>query len=313
MKKILATDNSLKIISVLIAICIWVYIALIMDPAIEISVRDLPIQFTGQEALDSKNLAVISESATSVSIKIKGSRRKIGNNDMKSIIAKADVSAAIEGTSDIPIEIVIPFENQGISSQTLYSVAVTAEPIAEKQFDVNVNTIGSLAEGYMCGDIKAEPEQVTLKGPKSAIEQIGKVGVLLDYAGADVDIDAALPVIFYNEDGREITALDAILTRFTANPDKVSLHCPVVKIHEVKVEASFGWQELPKGFEYSVNPSVLYIYSQGSIASKTEKILTQEIPLDKLLENDKVKVDLIIPDGVKVLTDISEVEVSVKK
>lgn len=313
MKKILAADNSLKIISVLIAICIWVYIALIMDPAIEISVRDLPIQFTGQETLNSKNLAVISESATTVSIKIKGSRRKLGNNDMKTIIAKADVSAAGEGVANIPIEIVVPFENQGISSQSLYSVDVTVEPIIEKKFDVEINTIGSLAESYMCGDITADPKQITLKGAKSAVEQIGRVAVTLDYGGADVDIDTMLPVTFYDENGKEIPALDAILTRFTSDPDKVSVHCPVVKIHEVPPEANFGWQELPEGFEYTINPSVLYIYSQGSAAAKTEKIQTEVISLDKLLENDKVKVNLIIPDGVKILTDISEVEISVKK
>ena len=36
MKKLLASDGALKIISVLIAIGIWVYIALVMNPAIEV-------------------------------------------------------------------------------------------------------------------------------------------------------------------------------------------------------------------------------------------------------------------------------------
>ena len=53
MKKLLASDGALKIISVLIAIGIWVYIALVMNPAIEVSVRDLPIQFIGGESLNS--------------------------------------------------------------------------------------------------------------------------------------------------------------------------------------------------------------------------------------------------------------------
>ena len=92
MKKILSSDNSLKVISVLIAMCIWIYISLVMDPAIEVTVRDLPIQFVGQESLNNRGLAVISESATTVTVKVKGSRKKMGNNDMKTIIVKADVS-----------------------------------------------------------------------------------------------------------------------------------------------------------------------------------------------------------------------------
>ena len=136
MKKLLASDGALKIISVLIAIGIWVYIALVMNPAIEVTVRDLPIQFIGGESLNSKGLAVISESATTVTVKIKGSRKKMGNNDMKTIIAKADISSITEtGETNIPIEIVIPFENQGVSSQSEYSVNVKVEKSAEKWAD----------------------------------------------------------------------------------------------------------------------------------------------------------------------------------
>ena len=92
MKKLLASDGALKIISVLIAIGIWVYIALVMNPAIEVTVRDLPIQFIGGESLNSRGLAVISESATTVNVKIKVSLKKMGNNDNKTIISKADIS-----------------------------------------------------------------------------------------------------------------------------------------------------------------------------------------------------------------------------
>ncbi len=312
MKKILATDNSLKVISVLIAICIWVYIALVMDPPIEVTVRDLPIQFTGQEVLASKNLAVISESATTVSVKVKGSRKKMGNNDMDTIIAKADVQSAAKGTTTVPIEIVIPFENQGISSQSLYSVDVKVESIAEKTLEVGVVTSGSLAQSYMCGDITCTPEKITVKGPESAIEQLSKAVVKLNFGGADVDIDANLPVVFHDANGKEIAALDAILKRITVSPNTVAVHCPVVKIREITPTANFGWQELPENFSYKIEPSVLYTYTSDGTAVRIDKIETEEISLDKLLENEKVKVRLRIPSGIKILNDVTEVEISVK-
>lgn len=313
MKKILATDNSLKVISVLIAICIWIYIAIVMDPAIEVSVRDLPIQFVGQSTLKTKNLAVISESATTVSIKIKGSRKKMGNNDMDTIIAKADVSEIGEGTTTIPVEVIVPFENQGISHQSIYSVDVKVEPIAEKSMDIEVVTSGSLAQGYMCGDITATPKTVTVKGAESAVGQISKAAVKLNYGSADVDIDAELAIVFYDDKGKEIAPQDAILKRITPSRDKIMVHCPVVKIREITPTANFGWQELPEGFSYKIEPSVLYTYTADGTAVNVDKIETEEISLTKLLENDKVKVKLNIPRGIKILNDITEVEVSVKK
>ncbi len=312
MKKLLVSDNSLKIWSVVIAIFIWIYIAIIMDPAIEVSVRDIPIQFVGQQSLETRNLAVISESATSVSIKIKGSRKKMGNNDMKTIIARADVSALQRGQSSVPVEIVIPFENQGITHQSHYTVDVKTEPISEKTLDVKISTTGSLASSYMFGDIKATPAKVTVRGASSAVDKIASAGAELDLGGADVDIDTELPIIFYNENGKVIPSLDAILKRVTAFPDKVEVHCPVVKIREIKPSANFGRQSLPDDFSYEINPSVLYIYSENPGSINVDKIMTEEISIDKLLENEKVKARLVIPENIKILYDISEVEISVK-
>ncbi len=314
MKKLLASDGALKIISVLIAIGIWVYIALVMNPAIEVTVRDLPIQFIGVESLNSRGLAVISESATTVTVKIKGSRKKMGNNDMKTIIAKADISSITEtGETNIPIEIVIPFENQGVSSQSEYSVNVKVEKSAEKTLDIEVSTIGTLAPDYMPGDIVCDPKKVTLSGPKSAVDKISKAEAVLNYNNEDVDIDTSAQIVFYGADNKEISMLDALMGRISISVDNVSIHCPVLKMHKAEVKAEFGRQELPENFSYKTDPFEVYVFGDENVSSKINEIKTEQIPLDKLLDNGKVKVKLIIPNGVKIFHDISEVEISIEK
>ncbi len=314
MKKFLASDNSLKVLSVIIAIFVWIYIAIVMDPAIEVSVRDLPIQFVGHESLEYRGLGIMSESATGINIKIKGSRKKMGNYDMKTIIARADVSTVYEeGVHSVPVEVVIPFENQGISSQSLYTVDVKIEKTESREFDIEVKTTGVLAEGYMSGDIKVEPERITVSGPKSAVEKISKAVVKLDYNKADVDIDDKLPVVFFNEDDKEMVAQEAILKRVKTSPSEAMVHCPVLKLKEIEPTANFGWTELPEGFEYTIEPSVLYVYGENGMTANVEEIRTAEVSLDKLKDNEKIKVKLEIPYGVKILYDITEVEISVKK
>lgn len=314
MKKLLASDGALKIISVLIAIGIWVYIALVMNPAIEVTVRDLPIQFIGGESLNSRGLAVISESATTVTVKIKGSRKKMGNNDMKTIIAKADISSITEtGETNIPIEIVIPFENQGVSSQSEYSVNVKVEKSAEKTLDIEVSTIGTLAPDYMPGDIVCDPKKVTLSGPKSAVDKISKAEAVLNYNNEDVDIDTSAQIVFYGADNKEISMLDALMGRISISVDNVNIHCPVLKMHKAEVKAEFGRQELPENFSYKTDPFEVYVFGDENVSSKINEIKTEQIPLDKLLDNGKVKVKLIIPNGVKIFHDIYEVEISIEK
>ena len=94
----------------MIAIGIWVYIALVMSIPQSRSRLVTCRQFIGGESLNSRGFAVISESATTVTVKIKGSRKKMGNNDMKTIIAKADISSITEtGETNIPMGVVYSF------------------------------------------------------------------------------------------------------------------------------------------------------------------------------------------------------------
>lgn len=310
MKKMFSSDNSLMIMSFVIAIIIWIYTSFVIDPLITVSVNDIPIQFVGHEQLEEKGLAVISESATTVAIEIEGSRKKMGSYDMHSIIAKADVSKADEG--DVPVTITIPFGESKIIDQSVTEVQVKVEPIAEKTLDIGVNTVGTLAESYMSGDIKVNPEKVTLKGAASAVEKISGAIVKLNVSNADVDFDTQLPIIFLNEKGKELTELDGVLKRVLTDCSDVDVHCPVFKIKEVAPLAIFD-DELPEGFSYKIEPSILYIYGEDVANLKLEKIETEHISLSKLTENDKVKAKLKIPANVKILYDISEVEVSVDK
>ena len=312
MKKFLASDNALKAVSVLIAIVIWMYITIVMNPTIEVTVRDLPIQFVGQEELASRGLAVISESVTTVNVKIKGNRKKMGNNDMKSIIVRADESVITsEGTQAVPIEVIVPFESQGISSQSHYSVDVKVEELVEKSLNIEVDRNGTLAQDYAAGDIEVEPENVTIKGPKSAVEKIGKAVVTLNFNGEDVDIDTELPIEYLGADNKEISSLDAILTRISASVDKAKIHCPVLKTRKIDIKANFGYQTLSEDFSYKIEPMSVYVYGDNHNAASIMEISTEEIHLDKLLDNRKVKVKLNVPNDVKIIEDIYEVEISV--
>ena len=314
MKKILMSDNWLKIISILIAILIWFYISIVMDPAIEVSVRDLPIQFVGVEALNAKGLAVMSESATTLSLNVKGSRKKMGKNDMKTIVVKADISGIDNaGVQSVPIDIAVPFENQGIPSQTIYSVDVKVERRIEKTLNIDINTVDSLAEDYIANGISAEPSQIVISGPESAIEKISKASVTLDYDNGDVDIDTSLPVILSGENGKEISSLDAILKRVNLSAENINIHCPVVKIKKVAAKADFMEKDLPHDFKFKISPDILCIYGDNPNISRINEILTERVNVEKLLDNDKIKVRLNIPDGIKIVDDVSEVEISVEK
>lgn len=315
MKKLLISDKMLRLISFIVAVLIWLYINIVINPSIEVTVRDLPIQFVGTEKLNDNGLGIVTESATTVTLKIKGNRKTMGKNNMDTIIAKADVSNVYNtGTVSVPVEVVIPFENSGISNQSVYAVDISVEKIKSKTLNLEINTEGSLADGYMAGPIDINPSSVTISGPESVIGKIVKAGVTLDYGNADVDIDAEVPIRLYGADGKEFSIMDAILTRINRDNTGCKVHCAVVKLKEVDIHPIFDDDELIKRDQiiYSIYPSEVQIYGETALTAKISSISTEIISTEKLRENKKVKVKLNIPEGVKVLQDIGEVEITLK-
>lgn len=311
MKKLLAKDGFLKILSVIIAILIWVYIIIVIDPSVEIAVRDIPIQFVGVDTLEARELSVVSESATTVNIKVKGSRKRMGSYDLKNVIAKVDLSGVYSaGNSSLPIDIVVPFENTGVSSKNPYSVDVVTEKTLEKKVNVDVQTTGNVADGFMPGDIKTEPSSVEISGAESVVEQVSRIVVDLDYGDADVDIDKEAEIRLYGVDGKEILNRDALADRIKKNVSTVKIHCPILKVKEVGIALNFGdsnW--LIDTSKYKTNPEKIEIYGDNGVTANLSSIQTEPILPDKFSDKEKIKVKLMIPDGVKVIGNVSEVEV----
>ncbi len=319
MKKFLESDSFLKIASVVIAIILWLYIIVVLDPAVEVEVRDLPIQFVGQEQLETDGLSIVSESATSINVKLKGSRKKMGRYDMKTIIAKVDLSGiAKDGKHKLPVDIVVPFENAGISSQSHYHVDVQVEKTKTKELKIEVMTSGSLAKDYMPDETTINPQFVLIKGPESVVEKIERAGVQLHYANANVDIKETLPIQLFDSDGRELTGQDALLNRVSQNMKETTVSCSVVKLRTVKISPQFQAEtkeekDLLSTATYSIDPISVQIYGNDEETAKITELLTEKIPMAKFTDNQKVKVALEIPKNVKVLGDVDEVEITLSK
>lgn len=319
MKKLLESDSFLKVASLVIAIILWLYIIVVLDPAVEVEVRDLPIQFVGQEYLEEGGLSIVSESATSINVKVKGSRKKMGRYDMKTIIAKVDVARISEaGQHTLPVDIVVPFENAGISSQNHYHVDVLVEKTKTKELKVDVTTSGSLAKDYMPGEIAVSPQEITIKGPESVVEKINKAGVVLYYGNANVDIKETLPIRLYDSDGRELTAQDALLNRVSQSAVETQVSCAVVKLRTVKISPQFQAEtkeekELLATATYTMNPTTIQIYGNDEETAKITEIQTAKIPMAKFTDNQNVKVELDMPKDVMVLGDVAEVEITLSK
>ncbi len=313
MKDFFLKDSVLKVISFIVAVLLWVYIIAVVDPSVDITVRDIPIRYTNQNLLEEKGLCLISDSKATVELKISGSRKRIANIDNKNIYAIVDLTTISKtGTFSLPIAISIPYEYDEIISKKPYNASVTIDKVVNAQRDVKVITTGNTANGYIAGVAVPGIKTVELRGPATMIESIGSVGVEVDYDGRSAEINDTARLFFLDRDGKRIASSNEIYSLVEKSIEETEVKCPVYKLKTVPVKVDARATEGISSYKISVQPSNVTIYAENDVLEQIEEIKTKEINLDGT-EEETMEVNLVIPEGVGFRDGITRVTVKAEK
>ncbi len=313
MKDFFLKDSVLKVISFVVAVLLWVYIIAVVDPSVDITVRDIPIRYTNQNLLEEKGLCLISDSKATVELKISGSRKRIANIDNKNIYATVDLTTISKtGTFSLPIAISIPYEYDEIISKKPYNASVTIDKVVSAQRDVKVITTGNTANGYIAGAAVPSVKAVELRGPATMIESIGSVGVEVDYDGRSAEINDTARLFFLDRDGKRIASSNEIYSLVEKSIEETEVKCPVYKLKTVPVRVDARAAEGASNYKISVQPSNVTIYAENDVLEQIEEIKTKAINLDGM-EEEAMEINLVIPEGVGFRDGITKVTVKAEK
>ena len=93
------------ILSLLIAIGLWVYVMGTVDPTVKATINDIPVEKINEEVLKDKGLTATLKSPEVVSIKIRGARSDISEAKKSGVKATVDVSNCEYGENEASIRI----------------------------------------------------------------------------------------------------------------------------------------------------------------------------------------------------------------
>ena len=313
MKDFFLKDSVLKIISLIIAILLWIYIIAVVDPAVTITVRDIPIRYTNQNVLEEKGLCLVNDSKTTVELKISGSRKRVANIDNKNIYATVDLTTISKtGTFSLPIAISIPYEYNEIVSKKPYNATVVIDKVETAERDVKVLTTGNTASGYIAGTAIPSVKSVMLTGAATMIDRISYVGVELDYDGRSAEINDTARLFFVDREEKRIASNNEIYSLVSKGVEEVTVNCPVYKLKTVPVTVDAKINGELENYKISVQPGNVTIYAENEVLEQIEKFKTDTVNLDAM-EEKTLEVKLIVPEGVSFRDGITEVTVKAEK
>lgn len=285
--------NFLKVVAFLLALILWFFVTGDrQDLGLEVrrSFSNIPLTYRnlGQDL-------VVVGLEESVTLSLQGLPQAFDGLTPADLEAYVDLNGRQEGRHELRINATAP---PGVSIVSIEpaKVSVLLEDLITRQISVEDELSGEPGGGMIVQDIKFEPTEVFIRGPRRRIELVEKVVFRLNISGKEENVIDSVRLYPLDSQGSFVQGITII-------PESV----------EVQVTFALPQKELPVEPVFInddreiesviVEPSEVTVIGPRQLLEELNSIPTEEIDLN---ERDTVfteEVSLVLPEGVIVAED----------
>ena len=235
MKEKLLNNLGLKVVSLVLAFVIWMAIVNISNPVVSGQPFTIPVDVRNEEILDNANLTyeIIGKDSVTVSYQV--------NTRNSSLFRESDFSAYIDlkDYNDVTGAVPVTIEVNKNKVSLIRNGEVTAKPMVlhvkteamqNKKFDLKVNYVGEVEDGYASGITTLSSDYVVARAPESVIGKIASIGIEINREGANADLDGYVTPKCYDANDKELTDLGDELT---ITPESIHYNMAILKAKEL--------------------------------------------------------------------------------
>lgn len=170
----LNSNTFLKILSVIIAIVMWIYVIEATNPMKPQTFSDVPVQLLNEESLAARGLALSGEAYYTVDVKVEAKRADLSKITSGDIIANADLFGYSMGKNYIPVTVTAPDGIKIIGVDPI-KINVVIEELVEVAKPIQVTFVGAFEENIEAGQVTTRPEEILVSGAKSEVSAVSYV------------------------------------------------------------------------------------------------------------------------------------------
>lgn len=286
-----------KIMCLLAAFVIWIYVMETDSPDHEDVFADVPVSITGLSELDEHSLSVFSGQDTVVDVTVKGQKSVIAKNSVDDIKITADVSEITQAGSytfdlDFDLPSGLTFSEASVTQLKLF-IDVKSSVNLDLQTKLSSYQIPADCE---LGDLTCDTDTVTVTGAQSVLREIS-------YAMVDVNMSDKNLTESFTTDGNVILCdsadnpIENKYIKLSQNTAKVTV--PVLTSREIplKAEGKYGFFKAGNA-EITVEPKTMMVKGDRSVIESLDGITVAAINEKTVKEDTKLTVDITLPEGV---------------
>lgn len=305
MDRLPKTNLTAKIVALVLAVILWVYVMNEQNPPVEVNM-EVPLEIRNT----SISLVPV-DIPEFVRIRVRGPRTLIAGLSQQDIKTYIDLRGLTEGLNTAKVHTTVPTSME-VVEVIPDRVTFRLDHVANRQVPVDVRLVGSPSIDTVVEKINYSTAHVVVEGPKGLLDTVSKAVATVDVSGKNADFTVSAPLILLDQNGKEIGE------GLSFNPGNVSVSlsfAPSVSKRVIDIKPSVTG-ELPKGYiikQLVTNPPRVEVSGTPNVVEKTDFIYTEPINLDGIDKEREFEVKLVGKEGIVIPKKSIKVNISVIK
>lgn len=287
MKNKLKNNTKIKLISLLSAIVLWIYVMAIVDPEDTRLFENVPVVVTNIEELAENDLIVYPESDLVADINIKGKLSDVQKITVDDIHIYGTINNPMEGNNKLSLKV-------NITKQVSYEfktdfIVVRLEKLLYDEKDIKPEIIGKYKDDV--DTVSLSQDTVEISGPRILIDQVDhvKASIKVDDNSKNM-LNQKVKLMAVNNVGKEVKGISLSVKNINAE----------IKLLEEKevpinIQLKDNTVDISK---YEIKPSMVTIRGKKDVLDNIDYINTKKLDIASI--GPLTKVELEVPEGIAI-------------
>lgn len=286
----LKNNSKIKIISLLSAIVLWMYVMAIVDPEETKLFENIPVTITNKNELNEKDLIIYPEKDLTTNIYVTGKLSNLKKITKDDIDVYGQIDNPIEGSNEIYLKV-------STSQRVNYDfknpvMIVTLEKIINEEKNIKVDITGSGKNNIDNILLEDNIDKVSVFGPRSLVNEVKRVVGTIDVNGKLNDFSQSIKLEPVDANGKVVEGVELEI-------NSVNAHITLLTQKTVPITLKLS-DNSESDINYTMSQNTVTIKGKKDIVDSINNIETQPVNLSEILSGISKDVYLQVPSGVTI-------------
>ncbi|MCI9260432.1 MAG: hypothetical protein HFJ16_09360 [Romboutsia sp.] len=286
----LKNNSKIKIISLLSAIVVWMYVMAIVDPEETKLFENIPVTITNKNELNEKDLIIYPEKDLTTNIYVTGKLSNLKKITKDDIDVYGQIDNPIEGSNEIYLKV-------STSQRVNYDfknpvMIVTLEKIINEEKNIKVDITGSGKNNIDNILLEDNIDKVSVFGPRSLVNEVKRVVGAIDVNGKLNDFSQSIKLEPVDANGKVVEGVELEI-------NSVNAHITLLTQKTVPITLKLS-DNSESDINYTMSQNTVTIKGKKDIVDSINNIETQPVNLSEILSGISKDVYLQVPSGVTI-------------